>query len=67
MADTHINAYFADVDAAQTAVTQAQGELQAATDRLAAKKKADHWVDPEVQKEDTVRASTSTATGFKKK
>lgn len=38
MADTHINAFFADVENARIKAVQAQGELDAAKQRLEAKK-----------------------------
>lgn len=47
MAETHINAFFADVDEKLHIVLVAQGELQAAKDRLEAKKKEVGYVEPE--------------------
>ena len=46
MADTHINAFFADVEEKKQAVVLAQGELDAAKARLAAKKKEVGYVEP---------------------
>lgn len=47
---THINAYFADVEQAKLAVTQAEAELKAAEQRLEAKKLEEGYqeeVEPE--------------------
>lgn len=51
MPDTHINAFFADVDEKLHAVLVAQGELEAAKDRLEAKKKEVGYVEPETPSE----------------
>lgn len=45
--DTHINAFFADVEEKKKAVVIAQGELQAAEERLALKKQQVGWEEPE--------------------
>lgn len=47
MSDTHINAFFADVDAKLQDVLSAQAEYEAAKDRLEAKKLETGWEDPE--------------------
>lgn len=66
MADTHINAYFADVDTKQTAVAQANAELQAANARLWAKKKEIGWVEPPAPQE-LADPPANTGTTFKKR
>lgn len=54
MADTHINAFFADVEAAKAAVRDAQGELEGAEARLEAKKLEVGYEEPaDVQVEAT--------------
>jgi hypothetical protein len=47
MAETHINSYFADVDAAAAEVRVANGKYQEARARLEAKKKEVDWKEPE--------------------
>lgn len=47
MPDTHINAYFADAEEKLLAVQRAQGEYQAALQRLNVKKQQVGWVDPQ--------------------
>lgn len=51
MADTHINAFFADVDDKQKLFERAGSELQAAKDRLEAKKAEVGYVETVVAKE----------------
>ena len=51
MSDTHINAYFVDVDTAKAKVAEAQSELDAAEARLAAKKLEVGFEEPEVSQE----------------
>jgi len=46
MADTHINAYFAEVDEAEKKVIAAHGEWEAAKTRLEAKKKEVGYEEP---------------------
>jgi len=62
MAETHINAYFADVDEKQKAFELAAAELQAARDRLEVKKKAVGYVDPEVDKSGDAREEQTKPT-----
>lgn len=50
MSDTHINAFFMDVDEKQKAFDTAQAELEAAKQRLADKKEQDGFVEPEEEK-----------------
>lgn len=58
MADTHINAFFADVEAAKVAVRVAQGELEGAEARLEAKKLEVGYEEPaDVQAEATVEVA----------
>lgn len=47
MSDTHINAFFADVDAKLQDVLSAQAEYEAAKERLETKKNEIGWEDPE--------------------
>lgn len=49
MAETHINAFFGAVDEAKLKVVQAKGELQAAEDALAVKKKEVGWEEEKPQ------------------
>lgn len=51
MADTHINAFFADVDEAQKGFEQAAAALQDARARLEVKKKEVGYVEPKTTKE----------------
>lgn len=62
MAETHINAYFADVDEKQKAFEYAAAELQAARDRLETKKKEVGYVEPEVDKTEEVVTNEQTKT-----
>jgi hypothetical protein len=66
---TSINAYFADVDEKQKAVAVAEAELQAAKDRLEAKKEEDGYVEPEVPKEpeSAPAAKEEVAASFQRK
>lgn len=72
MADTHINAYFADVDEAYAKVEAAHGEWEAAKARLETKKKEVGYVEP-AKAEETAPAApeeqdpTVTAAVTKKK
>lgn len=60
MSDTHINAFFGAVDEALAKVQVAQGELQAAQDRLAVKKKEVGYVESEeVKSEETAPAKVA--------
>mgnify|MGYP001616491386 CR=1 FL=1 len=52
MTDTHINAYFVDVDEAQQRANQANAELGVAKDRLEAKKKEAGFVEVSTPKAD---------------
>jgi hypothetical protein len=56
MPDTHINAYFADVEEAKREVSNAQAKLGEAEDRLAAKKLEVGYTDP-VPKQETEQAA----------
>ncbi len=47
MSDTHINAYFVDVDEAQQRANQANAALGVAKDHLEAKKKEVGWTESE--------------------
>ncbi len=61
MADTHINAYFSDVDEAELKLRQAQGELSAAKLRLENKKIEVGWDEPvqdDTQESSEVDSST---------
>jgi len=51
MSETHINAYFADVEDAKLAVEQAKANLKAAEARLAEKKSAIGFEEPEEDKQ----------------
>ena len=51
--DTHINAFFADVEEKRKAVVIAQGELQAAEEALETKKQQVGYVDPEQEGQET--------------
>lgn len=66
MSDTHINAYFADVDDAQKAFERSAAELQAAQDRLEVKKKEVGYVEPEVSKEEVKKLETTSTLSKKK-
>lgn len=72
MSDTHINAYFGDVDEKQKLVDVANAELEASKARLEVKKKEVGYVEPEtpeatdVPKEE-VKELETTSTPFKKK
>ncbi len=52
MSETHINAYFADVEEKKKAFNQAQAELMAAKDRLEAKKLDVGWKEDEESESD---------------
>lgn len=54
MPETHINAFFAEVDEKQKSFERAAAELQNARDRLETKKKQVGYVDPVVAKEPEV-------------
>jgi hypothetical protein len=51
MSDTHINAYFEDVEQKKEAVKLAKAELQEAEDRLAVKKQEVDFEEPSEKKE----------------
>lgn len=67
MADTHINAYFAEVDEKKQAVVQAKGELEAAEARLEAKKKEVGWVEEKPAEEPSQKAPDERAEADPKK
>lgn len=69
MAETHINAFFGDVEAKQQAVVVAQGELEAAKVRLEAKKKEVGYAetqDSEVE-DAPVREEVKSSNSFKRR
>lgn len=67
MADTHINAYFADVEDKRRAAEIANGELQAAEAALAAKKREVGFVEQEPEQAPEPEVEPAKPTGFKKK
>jgi len=67
MSDTHINAYFGDVDEKQKLVDLANGELEAAKARLEVKKKEVGYVEADPTERGEVRKLEVTDTPAKKK
>lgn len=63
MPDTHINAYFAEVEDKKHIFNQAQRDLEEAHARLEAKKKEVGWQDPE-EVESKEAADKKGAAGF---
>lgn len=62
MNETHINAFYADVETAKQKVQAAQAELQGAEQRLADKKKQTGHVEPSSAPAVTEQDPTVTAT-----
>ncbi len=60
--DTHINAYFADVEAAEANVAKAKSELDTATARLEAKKKEVGYEEPKSNATEKVAPESEEAT-----
>ena len=69
MSDTHINAFFGDVDEKQKAFEQAAAELHQARERLEVKKKEVGYEEPEVDKTKEVATEDqkTSSNPFKKK